>query len=100
MKAGKTPHRTCLGCGREADKRDLVRVVRTPDGEVVVDATGRRNGRGAYVCSRQECFEAAARKRRFGTALRVSLPEDELERLRHDFEQLLAQSDARDRDGD
>src|SRR5665648_1096736 len=100
MKTSKTPHRTCLGCGRETDKRELVRVVRTPEGEVVVDATRRRNGRGAYVCARQECFEAAARKRRFGTALRVSLPEDELERLRHDFERTLVKSDARNRDGE
>lgn len=100
MKARKTPLRTCLGCGRETDKRGLVRLVRTPEGDIVVDPTSRLNGRGAYVCARQECFEAAVRKRRFTTALRVTFTEEDVERLRGDFERLLASSSVRDRDGE
>lgn len=94
MKARKKPVRTCLGCGEEADKRDLVRVVRSPEGDVAVDASGKANGRGAYIHPRQECFEAAARKRRFDAALRVTLKEDDVDRIRRDFERLIAQSAA------
>ncbi|MGB4592295.1 MAG: YlxR family protein [Coriobacteriia bacterium] len=91
MKAKKTPLRTCLACGRETDKKDLVRVVRTPDGDVAVDATGKRNGRGAYVCAATECFEQAVRRNRFTSSLRVNLREDDVERLRRDFEHTLQQ---------
>ena len=91
MKAKKTPLRTCLACGRETDKKDLVRVVRTPDGDVAVDATGKRNGRGAYVCATTECFEKAVRRNRFTSSLRVNLREDDVERLRRDFEHTLQQ---------
>ncbi|MCE5203803.1 MAG: YlxR family protein [Coriobacteriales bacterium] len=89
MKAKKTPLRTCLACGRQATKREFVRIVRTPDGDVVVDPTGRRNGRGAYVCPSTECFEKAVRKNKFDAALRVSLRDDDVERLRRDYEQAL-----------
>ena len=86
----KTPQRTCIGCGAGADKRDLLRIVRTKDGDVFVDRSGRANGRGAYVCTTSECFERAVRNGRLGPALRVRLEEDDAERLRHDFEESLA----------
>lgn len=89
MKARKTPLRTCIACGREADKREFVRVVRTPDGEVVVDPSGKANGRGANVCPSIDCFEQAVRRRRFASALRVTLREEDVERLRREFEQTL-----------
>ncbi|TLM79498.1 MAG: YlxR family protein [Actinobacteria bacterium] len=89
MKARKTPERTCVGCGTQAGKRDLVRIVRTPDGHVVLDVTGKANGRGAYLCAKTDCFDAAAKRRRFTAALRVNLMEDDLERLRRDLEGVL-----------
>jgi hypothetical protein len=89
MKERKTPLRTCVGCSRETDKRELVRVVRSPQGEVGLDPSGKANGRGAYVCANPECFEAAARKRRFGAALKVVLTEDDIERLRRDYERTI-----------
>jgi len=93
------PHlRTCLGCGREADKRDLVRIVRSPEGDVSVDPSGKRSGRGAYVCADEACFEAAVRKDRLGRALKTTVKEDDIERLRNEFEQVAA-SDARFRSG-
>jgi predicted RNA-binding protein YlxR (DUF448 family) len=91
MKARKKPVRTCLGCGQPADKRDLVRVVRSAEGDVTVDPTGKANGRGAYLHPEPACFEAAARRRRFDTALRVTLKEDDVERIRREFERLLQQ---------
>mgnify|MGYP002602094798 CR=1 FL=1 len=59
MKAKKVPVRMCAGCGGRFDKRDLVRVVRTPQGDVQLDLTGKMAGRGAYVCHDPACFERA-----------------------------------------
>lgn len=80
-KIRKSPQRTCVGCGKVTDKRDLVRVVRTPDGEVVVDATGKRSGRGAYVCKSKECLSRAIRGGRLGRALEIEVPDSILESL-------------------
>lgn len=85
----KPPLRTCVACRANAHKRELVRVVRNKDGDVFVDATGRANGRGAYVCAKRECFEEAARGR-LGTALRTSLREEDVDRLRLEFEEAAA----------
>lgn len=93
--------RTCTGCAATSDKRDIVRFVRTPEGDVVLDPTGKANGRGAYVCARLECFEAAVRKRRLDPALRVTLRDDDIDRLRADFEGLLqARGPLDTKDGD
>lgn len=91
--AKKTPQRTCVTCRASADKRDLMRVVRSKDGFVRVDPSGRLAGRGAYVCRRQECFEGAA-DARLASALRARLSEDDIDRLRRDFEDALHERDA------
>ena len=82
-----------MGCGTATDKRELVRIVRTKDGDVAVDPSGKSAGRGAYVCPRSECFEAAVGKGRLGTALRSRLGEDDVDRLRRDHETVLAAQD-------
>ncbi len=84
----KTPLRTCVRCRTNANKRELVRIVRTKDGDVFVDATGRAAGRGAYVCPAPECFEGAA-SRGLRTALRTRLTEEDVDRLRSEFETIL-----------
>jgi predicted RNA-binding protein YlxR (DUF448 family) len=89
MRPRKPAIRTCIGCGKTEDKRQVTRFVRTPDGTVEVDETGRANGRGAYVHATLECFELAIRKRRIGSALRTNVSEDDLGRLRADFERVL-----------
>jgi len=71
------PQRTCVGCGEVQGKRQLTRVVRTPDGRVQIDPTGKASGRGAYVHERQECWEQALRSR-LSHALRIEhLSEDD-----------------------
>ncbi len=90
----KTPTRTCVGCGRAGDKRSFVRIVRTPDGHIEVDPTAKANGRGAYVCAGIECYDEAAARRRFDSALRVRLQDDDLDRLRRDIEALLSKQAA------
>ena len=69
----RVPQRTCVGCRETQAKRSLVRVVRTPEGQVAVDLTGRRNGRGAYVHQSQECWELALKRGGLERALKVSL---------------------------
>ncbi|HAI87400.1 MAG TPA: DUF448 domain-containing protein [Firmicutes bacterium] len=75
-KLRKTPQRTCVGCGKVADKRDLVRIVRTPEGDVAVDLTGKRSGRGAYVCAERGCLQRAVGSGKLARALEVEVPED------------------------
>lgn len=89
MKPRKVPTRTCTGCGASSDKRRFVRVVRTPDGHVEIDRSGKANGRGAYLCVDPDCFETARKRRRLDSALRVGLKEDDYIRLRRDFDSLL-----------
>lgn len=98
MKQPKPHLRTCLGCGREADKRELVRIVRSPEGDVFVDPSSKRSGRGAYVCPEEACFEAAVRKDRLSRALKTTVKEDDIERLRHEFDHA-AKSGGRFRSG-
>jgi hypothetical protein len=78
------PTRTCVHCRASRDKRELLRVVRTPDGSVVYDPTGKANGRGAYVCHDEGCITGAAARgglaRALGTSVPVSLA-DELGRV-------------------
>ena len=69
------PLRQCLGCREHRPKRDLVRVVRTPEGKLCLDRSGKVSGRGAYLCTRPECFKKAKKTRALDRALGVSVPE-------------------------
>ena len=71
------PLRTCVGCRTTAAKRGFVRVVRRPDGRVVVDPTGKANGRGAYVCASPSCWEVALKRGRLAQSLRVTIADDD-----------------------
>lgn len=82
----KTPIRTCIACHASSDKRTLVRFVRTVDGGVALDASGKAAGRGAYVCAESACFERACEKRLLGGRLRTKVGNDDYERLRADFD--------------
>lgn len=72
--------RSCIACGRQADKVALLRIVRDPSGAVAFDATGRAPGRGAYVCT-EECFAAACKRKKLDRALRTTLEGDACERI-------------------
>jgi predicted RNA-binding protein YlxR (DUF448 family) len=76
------PHRTCVVCRQTSDKRTLTRIVRTPEDGVVVDVTGKRNGRGAYVCDQDACWEQALMTAVLDRALRTTLTEADRVRLR------------------
>ena len=74
-KVKKIPQRKCIGCAERRDKGDLVRVVRTPDGEIQLDSTGRAAGRGAYLCKSKKCLARARKSHRLETNLGVEIPE-------------------------
>lgn len=68
MKPKKIPMRMCLGCGEMHPKRTLIRIVRRPDESIVLDATGKQSGRGAYLCPKAECLRQAQKARRLEKA--------------------------------
>lgn len=82
MKIKKIPQRTCLGCKAVKPKKELVRIVRTPEGEVVVDPTGKKAGRGTYTCPSPECLEKAFKGSLLARALEFDLTNEIKEELR------------------
>jgi len=71
------PLRTCVSCHESKPKRELLRVVRTPDGHVILDATGKKSGRGAYLCARLSCWENALKKKRLEQEFELTLSEED-----------------------
>lgn len=69
----KIPARLCIGCQEQHPKKELVRIVRSPEGEFSVDLTGKKAGRGAYICNKQECFEKAVKEHRFERSFKGSI---------------------------
>ena len=81
MRTRHVPQRSCIICGTKTAKRELVRVVLTPEGECLVDPTGKRAGRGAYICHRQECWDRAVLGGRLAHALRGDISIEDKARL-------------------
>ena len=77
----KIPQRMCLGCREHKDKKELVRVVRSPEGEVSVDLTGRKNGRGAYICKSADCLKKARKQKAISKALNCEISDEVFEQL-------------------
>lgn len=77
----RIPQRTCVGCGTVGAKRQFVRIVRSPEGPVRPDLTGKAAGRGAYLCLNRSCWEQALKRKRLERALKVSLSEDDVQAL-------------------
>ncbi|MCR4402294.1 MAG: YlxR family protein [Firmicutes bacterium] len=77
----KVPQRTCVGCRQVRPKKELVRIVRTPEGLVEMDPTGKRSGRGAYVCPDPGCLDLALRGKRLDAALEVHVPAEVVDDL-------------------
>ncbi|HEX79343.1 MAG TPA: YlxR family protein [Dehalococcoidia bacterium] len=76
-----TPQRTCVACRTVSDKRELVRLVRVEDGIAEIDDSGRKNGRGAYLCRRQKCWQEGLKGGRLERALRTTLKPENKKRL-------------------
>jgi uncharacterized protein len=78
----KIPQRMCLGCRVNKDKKELIRVVRTPEGAIELDATGKKPGRGAYICPSTECLKKAVKGKGLEKSLRRTLPEGIMDLLK------------------
>ncbi|SCK03034.1 Protein of uncharacterised function (DUF448) [uncultured Clostridium sp.] len=86
MKVKKIPLRMCTGCMEMKPKKELIRVVKSPEGDVSVDLTGKKSGRGAYVCKDAECLEKAFKAKRLSRNLDVVIDEEIYNRLRNEIE--------------
>lgn len=82
----KIPQRMCIGCGEMKDKRDMLRVIKTSEDEIMLDATGKKNGRGAYVCFSPECLELAVKNKGLERSLKMKIPAEIYEDLRRELE--------------
>ncbi len=77
----KMPQRKCIGCDKMNDKKEMLRIVRNKEGEVFLDPTGKKSGRGAYICKDISCFDRARKKRRFENSLKCKIPDEVYTRL-------------------
>ena len=76
QKAKKIPMRQCLGCNQHKEKREMIRVVRDPEGNISLDFVGKKSGRGAYICPSSQCLKKARKARRIESALDCSIPDE------------------------
>ncbi len=82
----KIPQRQCMGCRERKDKRSMIRVVRTTEGSVTLDFSGKLNGRGAYICPVPECLQKAQKAKSLERALEVPVPQEVYDRLQKELE--------------
>ena len=84
MQQKKVPMRKCIGCNESKTKKELVRIVRSPEGDISLDLTGKKSGRGAYICPEAECLKKARKAKRLERIFETAVPDsvyDEAERL-------------------
>lgn len=85
MQNKKVPLRKCTGCGEMKPKKELVRVVKTPEGEISLDPTGKMNGRGAYLCKDPQCLRKAQKSKRIEKALSCTVPDEIYNKLEQEL---------------
>lgn len=78
----KMPQRTCMGCNEKKDKKDLIRIVKSPNGEINIDKSGKMLGRGAYICDNIQCLEKAVKTKRIERVLETKIENTIYEKLR------------------
>ena len=81
----KIPVRRCVGCGEHFPKGELVRVLRTPEGDMVLDLTGKKSGRGAYICKKASCLKKARKSKRIESSLECTIPETVYDRMEEEI---------------
>ena len=88
MSVKKIPLRQCIGCGEMKSKKEMIRVIKTAEGEILLDATGRKNGRGAYLCPSMECFKKAVKGRGLERSFKMAIPREVYETLEMEMEEI------------
>ena len=86
IRTKKIPQRKCVGCNEMKDKKSLLRIVRSPEGEISLDLTGKKNGRGAYVCPDKDCITKAVKEKRLERALEKAISDEVYNKLLEDFD--------------
>lgn len=84
----KVPMRKCIGCQEMKNKKKMMRVLKTPEGEIVIDLTGRKNGRGAYLCFSKECLEKSMKNKGLERSLKTTIPASVYENLKEEIDQI------------
>lgn len=84
----KIPMRQCIGCGEMKPKKELIRILKTADEEIILDTTGRKNGRGAYICPKDECLQKARKSKGLERSFKMPISKDVYEMLAKEMEEL------------
>ena len=84
----KVPMRKCVGCGEMKPKKELIRILRTEEEEFVIDTTGKKNGRGAYLCPQKACFEQAVKNRGLERSFKQAIPQEVYARLEKEMDEI------------
>ena len=82
----KVPMRKCVGCGEMKSKKEMIRVLKTSEEEFVLDATGKKNGRGAYICPSKECFAKAVKSKGLERSFKHAIPKEVYEKLEKELD--------------
>ena len=85
MSVKKVPMRQCTGCREMKNKKDMIRVIKTSEGEICIDATGRKNGRGAYICPKKECLQMAIKNHGLERSLKAAIPQEVYQQLEEEM---------------
>ena len=80
--------RKCIGCGEMKSKKEMIRVIKTAEDQILLDATGRKNGRGAYLCPSMECFKKAVKGRGLERSFKMAIPREVYETLEKEMEEI------------
>ena len=88
MTKRKIPSRQCIGCGEMKEKREMLRVIKTPENVIVLDVTGKKNGRGAYLCHSVDCFRKAVKLKALEKSLKTAIPTEVYEKLEKELSEL------------
>ena len=88
MSVKKIPLRQCIGCGEMKSKKEMIRVIKTAEDQILLDATGRNNGRGAYLCPSMECFKKAVKGRGLERSFKMAIPREVYETLEKEMEEI------------
>ncbi|MFI3201460.1 MAG: YlxR family protein [Eubacteriales bacterium] len=82
----KIPMRQCIGCGELKEKKQMIRVLKTTEGNMLLDTTGKKNGRGAYLCNDKECFQKAKKTKGLERSFKMSIPKEVYDSLEREFD--------------
>lgn len=88
----KVPLRKCIGCGEMKNKKEMMRVIRTPENQVTLDVTGKKNGRGAYLCFSRDCLAKAVKNRGLERSLKIAVGQEVFESLERELDAIESKS--------